>query len=300
MTIASLLVPNFLLILLGFGMRRWMGFGDTFWQHLERLVYYILFPALLFLAVARSGPGLLAVPGMIETAALFTLAGVVLGYLSKYLFTLEPQTFASAFQCAFRFSGYIGFAIMGGLSGEEGIAAIAVLTSILVPPVNAISIMVLARQGPGSWIREIVRNPLVIGTASGLLYSLTGFPIPPIADETLKLLSSAALPLGLIAVGAGFRWAGMRITKGVVAYFVAVKLVAMPAVAFFAARKYGLQDVYFNALIVLAALPTATNAYILAVRMGGEGAIVASIITANVLAAMVTLPFWLSMAGVGG
>ena len=56
MTILAVLVPNFLLVLLGIGMRRWLGFGETFWDQLERLVYYILFPALLFLAVARSGP----------------------------------------------------------------------------------------------------------------------------------------------------------------------------------------------------------------------------------------------------
>jgi malonate transporter len=298
MMIASLLVPNFLLILLGFGMRRWMGFSDTFWQHLERLVYYILFPTLLFLAVARSGPGLLAVPGLIETAALFTLGGMILGYLGKYLFRLKPRAFASGFQCAFRFSGYIGFAIMGGLNGEEGIAAIAVITSVLVPPVNAISIMVLARRESSSWVKEILQNPLVISTACGLLYSLTGFPIPPIADETLKLLSSAALPLGLIAVGAGFRWAGIMDTKSAVAYLVAVKLLAVPAIAFLAARMYGLQGVHLNTLIVLAALPTATNAYILAVRMGGDGPFVASIVTANILVAMATLPFWLKMAGI--
>lgn len=131
-----------------------------------------------------------------------------------------------------------------------------------------------------------------------LLYSFTGLPVPPIADETLKLLSSAALPLGLIAVGAGFRWAGMFDTKGAMVYLVAVKLLVVPAIAFVAARSYCLQGVNFNTVMVLSALPTATNAYILAVRMGGDGPFVASIVTANILAAMVTLPFWLKMAGV--
>ena len=102
----------------------------------------------------------------------------------------------------------------------------------------------------------------------------------------------------LFRSGAGFRFGGMVDTKSVVAYLVAVKLVAMPAAAFLLARNYGLEGVYFNTLLVLAALPTATNAYILAVRMGGDGPIVASIVTANVLAAMVTLPVWLKIAGI--
>jgi predicted permease len=66
-TILGVLAPNFLLVLLGISMRRWLGFGDGFWQDLERAVYYILFPALLFLAVARSGPAVLGTPGFIET-----------------------------------------------------------------------------------------------------------------------------------------------------------------------------------------------------------------------------------------
>jgi hypothetical protein len=132
-----------MLVVLSISMRRWIGFGESFWQQLERLIYYILFPALLFLAVAKRGPGILSAPGFVATALTFTGVGVGLGYASRHLFRLEPRTFASVFQCAFRFSGYIGFAIMGGIGGEAGIAAFAVLTSILVPPINAISIMAL-------------------------------------------------------------------------------------------------------------------------------------------------------------
>lgn len=171
MTILAVLVPNFLLVALGVSMRRWLGFGEMFWEQLERLVYYILFPALLFLAVARSGPSVLATPGFVETALIFTAVGIGLGYASRHLFRLEPRTFASVFQCAFRFSGYIGFSIMGGINGEVGIATFAVLTSILVPPINAISIIALAKAGSTKWITEILKNPLVLSTLGGLAYS---------------------------------------------------------------------------------------------------------------------------------
>lgn len=89
----------------------------------------------------------------------------------------------------------------------------------------------------------------------------------------------------------------MQGSKDVIAYLVAVKLVVVPGVAFMVARAYSLVDIHFNALLVLAALPTATNAYILTTRMGGDGGLVASVVTTNILAAMVTLPLWLSAAG---
>jgi predicted permease len=79
-------------------------------------------------------------------------------------------------------------------------------------------------------------------------------------------------------------------------YFTFVKLVALPAAAWGLALLLGLKGLYFQSVLVLAALPTASSAYILAVRMGGDGRTVATIITVNVFVAMVTLPLWLGLA----
>jgi predicted permease len=78
-------------------------------------------------------------------------------------------------------------------------------------------------------------------------------------------------------------------------YLVVVKLAAVPAVAYFVARAMGLTGVYFDAALVLAALPTASSAYILATQMKGDGRLVASVIALNIVVAIVTLPFWLAL-----
>lgn len=293
-----MLVPSFLLILLGVVLKRRGGFGDAFWQGLESVTYYVFFPCLLFQSVARSSPAVLETSGLVVTAFAFTLAGAVLGYISKPMFRLDPRTFASSFQCAFRFSGYVGFAIMGGLYGESGIAIIALVTSLLVPPINALSILVLARGATTNWLREVVRNPLVVSTVAGLLFSLANLEIPVLADQTLKLLAAPALPLGLIAVGAGLRLQAVENRKGLVAYLLAVKLMAVPAVAFLAGKYFGLEGVHFATVLVLAALPTATNAYILTMKMGGDGQLVAGLVAANVAVAFATIPFWMVVSGI--
>jgi predicted permease len=81
------------------------------------------------------------------------------------------------------------------------------------------------------------------------------------------------------------------------AFFVGVKLLAVPAMAWCAARALGLKDVYFDTVVMFGALPTASSAYILAMRMGGDGAGVAWLISATTLGAMLTMPLWLVALG---
>lgn len=297
MSTADILIPDFALILLGVALRRYAGFQTEFWSGLERLVYYVLFPALLFGALARGHYDLHAAGALLATGVAFFAVGALLGYAAKYLFPrLPPMSFASAFQCAFRFNSYVGFAILGTLYGQVGIAAFGILAGIMVPLSNIAAVLALVHHGGGRWWREVLRNPLILSTFAGLAWTLAGLPLPTAASTTLQFLGEAALPMGLIAVGAGLRPFGFSAYKEFIAYLTVVKLLVLPAVAYGVARWLDLQGPYFAAALVLAALPTASSAYILTVRMGGDGRLVASITAINLLAAVVTLPLWLAIA----
>ncbi|KPK67218.1 MAG: transporter [Acidithiobacillales bacterium SM23_46] len=295
MSIAELLVPDFALIALGFLLRRYGGFADEFWRGLERFVYYILFPALLFGALARGGIRFGAAGGLIATALIFTSAGIVLGYLAKPLFSPPKMVFASGFQCAFRFNSYVGLAILGTMHGLDGIAVFGLLVGVMIPVANVVAVWALAHHGDGRLWGELARNPLIVSTLAGIAWALFGLPVPTIASTTLHFLGEAALPIGLIAVGAGLHLEALTERKRLMSYLVAVKLLAVPAVGYVTARAFGLTGVYFDSALVLAALPTASSAYILATQMKGDGRLVASVIALNIVAAIVTLPFWLAM-----
>lgn len=295
MSIADLLIPDFALILLGFVLRRSSAFTADFWANLERFVYYLLFPALLFGALARAHFDFVTAAALIETGILFTVAGIVLSYAARFLFDVPAISFASAFQCAFRFNSYVGFAIMGSLHGSAGIAAFGLLTGFIVPLVNFASVWALARHGDGRLLRELIRNPLILSTFAGLAWATLELPLPKAAASTLGFLGVAALPMGLIAVGAGLRPFAFGAFKGLSAYVLAIKLIAVPATAYLVAHWLGLSGTYFSAALVLAALPTASSAYILTVQMRGDSQLVASLIALNVLVAIVTLPWWLTL-----
>jgi len=295
MSIAELLVPDFALIALGFLLRRFAGFADEFWRGLERFVYYILFPALLFGALARGGIKFGAASGLIATALTFTAAGIVLGYLSKPLFSPPKMVFASGFQCAFRFNSYVGLAILGGLHGIDGIAVFGLLVGVMVPVSNVVAVWALAHHGNGKLWGELARNPLIVSTLTGITWAVLGLPLPSIAGTTLHFLGEAALPIGLIAVGSGLHLEALTERKRLMSYLVMVKLLVVPAVGYVTARALGLTGIYFDSALVLAALPTASSAYILATQMKGDGRLVASVIALNIAAAIITLPFWLAL-----
>jgi predicted permease len=294
-SILDLLAPDFALIVLGFALRRWARFGDEFWPGLERVVYFVFFPALLFKALAQSRVEFGSAGALLATTAAATLVGIVLGLCARRLVRADPVSHASAFQCAFRFNSYLGFAILGRLHGDAGIAAMALIQSLLIPLVNVVAVWALARQGRSGIAGELVRNPLIVATLAGAAWNVSGAPLPGVAAHTLTLLAQAALPIGLIAVGASVRQAPGARSARLIAYVSAVKLIAVPAVAWLVADAAGLTGIYRDAAVVFCALPSAPAAFILASRMGADGPLVARILAIQLMIAAATLPLWLSL-----
>jgi len=297
LTPALALLPDFALILLGSGLRRLLHLGDHFWTGLEKLVYFILFPALLFNGLVKTRIDWAAAGPLLAVAMGAMGTGIVLGYGAKF-FRLTPMSFASQYQCAFRFNSYIGLAVAGKLYGVPGIAAMAIVVGVMVPPSNMAAVWMLARHGDASVWRELARNPLILATLAGVAANLAGFQPPEPLLQFLGRLGEAAIALGLLAVGAGLRTGNAKVgASGTAAavYLLAVKLVALPLATLGLIRWVGLTGVYADVALVFSALPTASSAFILAQRMGGDGARVAWLISVGTVLGMLTLPFWVAV-----
>lgn len=290
-----LLAPDFSLILLGMALRRVLLQSAEFWQGVEKLVYFVLFPALLFNAMAGAT---LDAGGMLPlfVAGLAVLAaGFALGWVGRPLMGLSAMGFASRLQCAYRFNTYIAIAIAGQLHGAAGVATMGALCGAMVPFANILAVSQLARHGQSDLLRELARNPLVLATLAGLAVNLVGIELAVPVQAFLQRLGDAAVALGLLAVGAALRWGRVEGRGGGVAWLLGVKLVALPVVAWGAGRALGLTGIAFDMLVLFAALPTASSAYILAMRMGGDGQGVAWLISATTLLAVPTLSLWLRL-----
>jgi predicted permease len=299
MSTIALILPDFLLIVAGFVLRRATPLGAELWAGIEKLTYFVLFPALLFYANARARIDLGAAAPMLALVGAALAAGLALGLAGRALFRPPQPVFGAAFQCAFRFNSYIGLALAARLAGEPGIALMALVIGVAVPVVNAASVWALARGRSAHVAREVVTNPLVLSCVLGIAWSAAGLPLPELAQVTLSRMGGAAIVLGLLAVGAALHLAPERAHVPYLGWTVAVKLLALPAVVWALRGSAGLTPVAFTVALLFAALPPAPAAYILAVRLGGDGRTAATLVSYGVAASLVTLPLWLAAAANG-
>ena len=294
MSHALLLVPDFLLILCGFVLCRWTGLGRSVWDGVERLVYYLLFPVLLFNSILKSPlqPG--ATLGLALGGVAVVASGVLLAYALRWLPGVDARLHASGAQTAFRFNSFIALALAERLAGPQGLAWTALLIALCVPLCNVAAVWPLARHGGHGYLREIARNPLILATVAGLLANLAGLRLPEAPAAALQRLGLAALPLGLMAVGAGLKFGGLKDAPGLAAALLLIRHAALPLLAIGLCIALQLPASQSTILVAFAALPTAPSAYVLAVRMGGHGPFVAGLVTVSTLMCALSLPLWLA------
>jgi hypothetical protein len=290
-----LLLPDFLLIVCGFALCRYTPLNRSVWDGAERLVYFVLFPALLFTAILRNplSPG--ALLPLVGSAVAVAAAGITVSLALGRWPGVDPRLHASGAQTAFRFNSYVALALAERIAGAQGVAWTALMVSLCVPVCNIAAVWPLARHGGHGFARELLRNPLILSTGAGLLCNLLGQRPPDIAMNTMGRIGAAALPIGLMAVGAGLHFGALREAPRLAAAFMSIKHVLMPGLAIVLVTRLQLPPAQQAIVVAFAAMPTASSAYVLAVRMGGHGGYVAGLVTLSTLIGMVAVPLTLAL-----
>jgi malonate transporter len=295
MATALLLLPDFLLIVCGYVICRYTPLDRSVWDGAERLVYYLLFPVLLFVSIVKN-PLQVATSVPLAASGLLVMAvGIVLAYAIGYWPGVDRNLHASGAQTAFRFNSYVALALAERLGGSQGVAWVAVLMSVCVPFANIAAVWPMARHHEQGYLRELARNPLIIATVGGLLANLLGLRFAQPVEATLQRIGVAALPIGLMAVGAGLRFGALRTSPALASALLAIRHLVLPLVALPVVAWLALPEGQRRIAVAFAAMPTASSAYVLATRMGGHGAFVAGLVSLSTLLGMVTLPLWLAL-----
>jgi len=296
---AQLLFPDFSLILIGYLVCRFTPLNRTVWAQVETLVYFLLFPVLLFHSIVKSPLDIGAASSLIGAGWALGVAGIAMAYSLPYLPWLGQhmprRAHAASAQVAFRFNSFIGLALAERLAGPQGLLLIAVLIGVCVPLFNVAAVWPMARHAQRGFVRELIRNPLIIGTTSGLLANLLGFSMPIWLEPTVSRIGAASLALGLMAAGAGMQLGSLYQAKALAVGVLTIRHFLLPLVALGLARVFGLDPVQTTMLLAFAALPTASSCYVLAARMGFDGAYVAGLVTLSTLLGMASLSFALGV-----
>jgi malonate transporter and related proteins len=292
---AQLLFPDFSLILCGYLLCRYTPLDRSVWQPVEGLVYYFLFPVLLFQSVTKSPLDLRSTSSLLAAGVLLALAGIALAYSLPWLPGLrryiDRREHAGAAQVAFRFNSFIALALAERLAGAQGLLLIAVLIGVCVPIYNVAAVWPMARHAQKGIVRELVRNPLIIATASGLAANVLGFSMPALIEPSVTRIGAATLALGLLAAGAGMQFGSLANAKALAAAVLGIRHVLTPLAAIGLAKLFHMDDAQTAVLMAFSALPTASSAYVLAVRMGYNGPYVAGLVTLSTVLGLGSLPF---------
>lgn len=296
MNTAFILIPDFILIIFAWALNRYTNLNKELWISIEKLVYWILFPCLLLSSASRAvidwGDN---IPMLLLIAAVMIIIASI-AYASKWILRPDPINHFSGTQTAFRFNTYIALAVAGRLGGEAGLALMAISVACIVPLSNMLSIITLASNKKNNIWLEILRNPFLISTVIGLTLNFSGVQLPEMIHNNLVRMGNASIPLGLMAIGAGLQWVSTKKDLTLVGMWVTLKLMVLPLFVLIGAHIINLPEPQRINAIILASMPTATSAFVMATRMGGNGAIVSVTISVMTILAGLTVPFWLAMA----
>ena len=296
---AQLLFPDFSLILIGYLLCRHTALNRPVWQSAEALVYYFLFPVLLFQSIVRTPLDVRAASSLIGAGLGLVATGIMLAYALPRLPGLrgriDLRDHAASAQVAFRFNSFIGLALAERLGGAQGLQLVAVLIGVCVPLCNIGAVWPMARHAGRGFLGELARNPLILATASGLLANLAGFTMPEWLVPTVTRIGAASIALGLMSAGAGMQFQSLASGKTLSVGVLTIRHLLMPVAAWLLARAFRLGADETMVLLIFSGLPTASTCYVLAARMGYNGPYVAGLVTLSTVLGMVSLPFALGV-----
>ncbi len=299
--ILEALSPIFAIILLGFVISRTPISTPSVWEGLERLTYYLFFPALLVsrLSDTRFDIDDLLEIGYVLVFALFVFTILFAGL--RVFIAKEQGSLSSVYQGSIRFNTYIGLACIEALYGGNGLTMAALCLVVYIPLVNVLSVISLTATGSGGGNRliiaagSIVTNPLVLACLAGLGLSLWDPDIPELVWKVVEVLSQPALPLGLLAVGAGIRFVALGDQSWQLTVATFCGLMAFPGLVVVATLLFKVSPGLSAVLLLLSCLPAPPSAYILARQLGGNVSLMANIITLQTIVAFFTIPLWIDI-----
>ena len=293
-------LPIFIIIVVGGFLKRAGLLTEGFTSVADKFVFKVALPVQLFRDIAAMDiradfSGKFVVFCMVATTCMFA-ATWILGAIF-----LKDKSMVGAFaQAAARGSAAIlGIAFVENIYGDSGMTPMMIVAA--VPLFNIYSVIILTvTSSEGKFngalvkklIKGVVTNPIILGIAAGMVWSLLRLPMPVILSKSVNYLATTATPLALLVLGATFKGkeALSKIGPTIAAAF--LKLVAIPAAIFPFAIHMGFRGSELVAIMIMLASPTTVTCYIMAKNMGGDDTLSASVVMTATLFSSVTLTLW--------
>lgn len=287
--IFSALIPVFGLILIGYFFKRIKFPSHEFWPQADKLTYYVLMPSLLIYKLSNASLSSSNSLGFILSALLAIFFTMIILMIINKIKPANPASFTSVVQGGIRFNTYVFLALAGAIFGNDGLILSAIILTFAIPFINILCITIFALYISNEklnflyLLKSIVTNPLIIACVIGGSINFLGIHFPLVINNTLEILSKAALPMGLLSVGFGLVIKEIKSSKSELLISSIAKHLIMPILIYAFAKYFGLNEMMISILVLFAVLPTAPSSFILARQLGGDIGLMSSIITVQTL-----------------
>ncbi len=295
----NVVLPLFVLMVLGFVLRRVGFFSDGFLQVGNKFGFKVTLPVLLFQNIRTSQMGDVFNGGLIAFTVIAILLTAVAACAGTMLVVKDNRRRGAVVQGIFR-SNFVLFGVPLALNmfGESALGVTSMLVAVVIPLFNVLAVILLtvfAPQGDKKQIRllpilkGIITNPLIIGVAAGLLFSGLRIPLPQFLNSAVEDVAAIATPLALIVLGGQFELKSLRSNAKALSAVTACRLLVVPGVILAAAALLGYRGPELGALLVIFASPTAVSSYIMAENMGSDGELAGQIVVSTTLFSVLTM-----------
>ncbi len=299
------ILPIFLIIVAGNLLRRTPLIDPGAWRGLEQLGYWFLYPTLLFTSILNADFSGLQL-GVMLAALLGTILLMIVAVLASWplldrLKLVRHAEYSSVFQTAVRWNGFMALAIAQKIFPPAGVAVVALAMAVIIIPLNIASVLVVTgfagrRTDWRSLSFSLATNPMILPCVAAILFRALSIELYAPLNDTLRLVGSAAIGMGLLAIGAGLRPEDMVKPRPPIIIPVVVKLLVFPLVLIAIALMLGIDGQPLVWLTLCAAVPTALNGYLLARQLGGDAELYAAVTTLQTGLSFLTIPLALAVA----
>ncbi len=293
--IFSALIPVFSLILIGYFFKRIKFPSHEFWPQADKLTYYVLMPSLLIYKLSTASLDSDNSFGFVASAILAIFFTMIILIIINKIIPSDPSSFTSMVQGAIRFNTYVFLALSASIFGNEGLVYSAIILTFAIPFINILCITVFAIYITNDklnfiyLLKSIITNPLIVACLVGGSINFLGIHLPVVINNTLEILSHAALPMGLLSVGFGLVLKEIKSSKSEVIISSLGKHLIFPVLIYIFGTMFAIDGMMLSILVLFGVLPTAPSSFILARQLGGDVSLMSSIITVQTLISIVCI-----------
>jgi predicted permease len=305
MDIVTTIISIFIIIILGWFLR-WKGFiPPEFLGPANRLVYYMAIPALIFHFISKATLKTQFDVMVLAITLLSVLFAFAVAWGVGLIYRIQRGQLGTFIQASFHGNlGYIGLAMAYYFLGNKGFVSASIIAAFVIILQNFLAVIALQFNSDNTSVKgntldvflRILGNPVILSAIAGILFSLSGLRMPFIIDRIIDMLSSIALPMALLVIGASLSFELMQLRTLRVFSTGIMKLILLPGLGLTLYRLFGLASQDYLPGLILLASPTATITYMMAKEMDGDTDFAVSAISTSTMFSALTFTLWLYIA----